>query len=93
MGVWAPPATAARTSGKDIADLINAKCIDSRASLGGETYETWSYKTSLLGVVSGTEATQYGIKFFNLQERFCYTGLRGFSDLQERRESCKSCES
>ena len=28
---------------------------------------------SLLGVLSGTEATQYGIKIFNLQDRFCYT--------------------
>ena len=79
MGVWAPPATAARTSGKDnIADLINAQCIE----IAVLTWEVKRMKpgviTSLLGVVSGTEATQYGIKVFNPQERFCYTGWREF---------------
>ena len=45
--------------------------------------------TSLWELVSGTEATQYGIKVFNPQEWICYTKL----DLQVGRESCKSCQS
>ena len=66
--MWAPPATAARTSGLDnIAVLIKAKLIDNPAYLGGKTYEPGDINFTK-GVVSGTEATQYGIKFFNLQE-------------------------
>ena len=43
--------------------------------------------------VSGTEATQYGIKFFNLQDTICVADSQDFQDLQDRRESCKSCSS
>ena len=48
-------------------------CWEERMNLGDTVLPRLETKNFYSGCVSGTEGTQYGIKFFNAQDTICYT--------------------